>query len=70
MLCGNLCHKQWKDLTQALTENRIVCLSQRRGAGLGPAEVADVPEVLLVDPAEQCKTYVKSQHTTQQRTNE
>jgi len=60
----------WKNLTQALTENRIVCLSQRKGVGLGPAAVADVPEVLLVDPAEKSKTYVKSQHTVQQRTNE
>jgi hypothetical protein len=39
------------DFTQALTENRIVCRSQCRGFGLGPV-VADVPEVLLVDPGE------------------
>lgn len=55
--------------TQALTENRTVCRSQRKGAaGLGPA-VVDVPEALLVDPAEKSNTYSKAQAGMQQRTN-
>lgn len=36
--------------THALTENWIVCRSQRKGVGLASA-LADVPEVLAVDPA-------------------
>lgn len=36
--------------TQALTENCMVCRSQRTEVALEPA-VADVPEVLVVDPA-------------------
>lgn len=61
--------QQWKDFTQALTENRIVCRSQRRGGGLEPA-VADVPEVLLVDPAEKSNAYSKTQRSMKQRSNE
>lgn len=43
--------KTWYKLpTHALTENWIVCRSQRKGVGLASA-LADVPEVLDVDPA-------------------
>ena len=48
-----------------MTENRTVCRAQRKGVGLGlgPA-VVDVPEVLLVDPAEKPNTYSKTQADT------
>lgn len=54
LCCVCACMHAWKVYsTQALTENCMVCRSQRMevgaGVGVGP-EVADAPDVLVADP--------------------